>query len=84
MSTWATLVASIAIVVSSGSQSPTISTEQHTFTQGMTPIRDCRKYEAAYHSGNGESTKRGMKTVSRFKNPDGFIYEVTTFCVEEN
>lgn len=84
MSTLATLVASIAVTANMGTVVPAVTMQKHDFTQGMQPIRDCRKYEAAYHSGNDNITKHGMKTTSYRVSEKGIRYEVTTFCVEEN
>lgn len=83
MSANAILVASIAVISQVGSHAPSVTSMQREFTQGMSPVSDCRKVENAYHLGNGPIIKRGNKLISRVEGPDQRqITETTTFCVE--
>ncbi len=84
MTTMAILVASLMVATASPlTQPPAVTVEKHVFTQGTTPMSDCRKMEANYHTGNGEIIKRGNKSLSQTTSADGkYVYETLTFCVE--
>lgn len=68
---------------SSHTEPPALTSFKHVFTEGFTPMGECRKMEAAFHDGNGPAIKRGNKIISRIETPGGrHTTETTTFCVE--